>query len=282
MKIETNKGILTTGQFAKLCETTKETIMHYRRIGILMPISISETGYCYYSPFQFYDYMCIKTLQSTGSPLNEIKEYQQLDYHTYLDLLKEKQLSYKKYFEEEFPIIKKTYKALKNELSILSTLKDKGIGTPFLEEQAEEYMYESLCEWDSATYGWITALKKHIKLREQNKLSDDMIIFSAFNYEDFFNANNRNFYYCSRLKKKPEDDIPYRKKPEGTYLSIYSNWPWEMLKMVFDTLIDHTNQHLLCITGDFYVAQTMGKISSTKFSNAFAKISVLVQKKHGI
>lgn len=41
MKTET---FLKTGEFARLCHTTKETLFHYDREGILRPRYVSENG----------------------------------------------------------------------------------------------------------------------------------------------------------------------------------------------------------------------------------------------
>ena len=43
------QSVFTTGEFAKLCNTTKETLFHYDKIGILKPKFIKRNGYRYYS-----------------------------------------------------------------------------------------------------------------------------------------------------------------------------------------------------------------------------------------
>ena len=37
--------LLKSGQFAKLCRTTKETLRHYERVGVLRPALQEENGY---------------------------------------------------------------------------------------------------------------------------------------------------------------------------------------------------------------------------------------------
>ena len=41
-------AFFTTGQFAKLCSTTKETLFHYDSLGLLKPARVGENGYRYY------------------------------------------------------------------------------------------------------------------------------------------------------------------------------------------------------------------------------------------
>lgn len=64
---------LTTGQFAKLCGTSKDTLIFYDRQGLLKPRYVSENGYRRYGAEQFYDFDLISMLKEAGSSLAEIK-----------------------------------------------------------------------------------------------------------------------------------------------------------------------------------------------------------------
>ena len=70
-----HEKIFTTGAFAKLCKTTKETLFHYDRMGLLKPRYVSQNGYRHYGIEQFFDFDLITTLKETGSSLQEIREY---------------------------------------------------------------------------------------------------------------------------------------------------------------------------------------------------------------
>ena len=66
---------LRSGQFAALCRTTKETLRHYRAIGLIEPAFVSDSGYAYYSPLQLGDFMLVAALQRAGSSLADIHRY---------------------------------------------------------------------------------------------------------------------------------------------------------------------------------------------------------------
>lgn len=68
---------LRSGQFAALCHTTKETLRHYRDIGLIEPVFVSDNGYAYYSPLQLGDFMLVSALQRAGSSLAAIGSYLQ-------------------------------------------------------------------------------------------------------------------------------------------------------------------------------------------------------------
>lgn len=73
--MEQNEMYLTTGEFAKLCHTTKHTLFHYCDIGLFNPAYTDENGYRYYHPLQYDLFMTITQMQTTGMSLSEIKSY---------------------------------------------------------------------------------------------------------------------------------------------------------------------------------------------------------------
>nr|WP_325213352.1 MerR family transcriptional regulator [uncultured Oscillibacter sp.] len=68
-----NTGWLTSGGFAALCGATKETLRHYKDIGLLVPAHQGENGYFYYDMEQFYDFYAISIFRQTGTPLDEVR-----------------------------------------------------------------------------------------------------------------------------------------------------------------------------------------------------------------
>lgn len=82
---------LTTGAFAKLCRTTKETLFHYDRENLLKPKVVSENGYRRYGMEQIFDFDMISMLKDTGSSLKEIGHYiRHADSAEFLALLEKK------------------------------------------------------------------------------------------------------------------------------------------------------------------------------------------------
>lgn len=88
---------LTTGAFARLCNTTKETLFHYDRLHLLKPKHVSGNGYRRYGLEQYFDFDLISTLKETGSSLQEIREcMQSKQSQDFLTLLEAKRLIAKK------------------------------------------------------------------------------------------------------------------------------------------------------------------------------------------
>ena len=59
--------------FARFSRTTRDTLLHYDRIGLLSPVSRGENKYRYYSIGQLASVNVIHTLQALGMTLEEIK-----------------------------------------------------------------------------------------------------------------------------------------------------------------------------------------------------------------
>ena len=62
----------TSGQFARFCHTTKETLFHYDRLGLLRPRHTGANGYRYYDARQFLRFDMINLFRETGTPLRDI------------------------------------------------------------------------------------------------------------------------------------------------------------------------------------------------------------------
>lgn len=82
----------STGEFAALCGTTKATLFHYDKMGILSPQRDPQNNYRYYTDKQVSDFDAIASLTEIGTPLSEIRELREnWDMDKYLDLLRRKE-----------------------------------------------------------------------------------------------------------------------------------------------------------------------------------------------
>lgn len=66
---------IQTAEFAKMCGTSKRTLIHYEEIGLFSPQRRESNGYRYYSEQQYEVFQVIDTLKSLGMPLRDIKAY---------------------------------------------------------------------------------------------------------------------------------------------------------------------------------------------------------------
>lgn len=126
--------LLTTGAFARLCKTTKETLFHYDRENVLRPRYTASNGYRYYALDQLWDFEIIATLKDIGSSLQEIRYYlQDTEPARLLPFLKEKDRA----LDEEIARLRLRKLFLGDILKSLSELSSSRLDTVSLVRQKE-------------------------------------------------------------------------------------------------------------------------------------------------
>lgn len=65
--------LMKNGEFAAFCRTTKDTLIHYDREGLVKPARVSEAGYRLYRPEQFFLMSMVTLLQQSDMPLSAIR-----------------------------------------------------------------------------------------------------------------------------------------------------------------------------------------------------------------
>lgn len=87
---QSEKTLLSTGSFAKLCCVSKDTLFYYDKIGILKPVAVEKNGYRRYAPEQIIVIQLIQFMERFGWSLEDIKVYLQSRSHQqYLQALRE-------------------------------------------------------------------------------------------------------------------------------------------------------------------------------------------------
>lgn len=82
------KDLYTTGEFAKLCGVSKDTLFFYDQQGVLKPAITRQNGYRYYHATQLFLFNLITDLNESGVSLKEIKNcFDYRDLPEYLDVL---------------------------------------------------------------------------------------------------------------------------------------------------------------------------------------------------
>lgn len=64
---------ITTGEFARLCNTTRDTLRYYDKMGVLIPKKNNINGYKYYSSKQVTSFFFINLFSTFGCPIKELR-----------------------------------------------------------------------------------------------------------------------------------------------------------------------------------------------------------------
>lgn len=199
----------TRGQFAKYCKTTKETLRHYDKIGLLKPEKTGENGYHYYSARQLIKFTLISSLKTTGCSLDEINKY----------ISKPETVNFKKLLIsqlEELLIekrnIERRERIIRNSIKRFDVL-DSGceINKFYIKEEEEEYFLVTKVEDSLSEIDWNKVTNEHFDYCSKNNIDMEYQLSYVLLWDEnsdeevWYVANKVPFNIdCERLKVKPK------------------------------------------------------------------------------
>ncbi len=273
--MERQKGWLTSGAFAALCSTTKETLRHYKDIGLLSPAHQGGNGYFYYDVEQFYDFYAISIFRQTGTPLEEVRRcLQGQDTAQTLALLREQRGR----LEAERQKLEHMDFVLSSALHNLEfgSASDMVPQTAWFEaehllalpaEELEGLMTPAASENEML----IAVLERCQRLCGQYGIQTDFQLGAIHRPEEQGGPGDISHLY-TRIREKA--DFPYyMEKPAGRYLYLCCRGRWDISEG-YATLKSHILEHGLNITGNFYACDLAGFILNSVEKNAVSMISV--------
>ena len=273
--MERKKGWLTSGAFAALCGTTKETLRHYKDVGLLLPAHQGDNGYFYYDVEQFYDFYAISIFRQTGTPLEEIRRcLQGQDTAKTLELLREQRIR----LEAE------RQKLEHMDFVLSSALRNLEFGpVPDMVPQigwfdAEHLLALPVEELEglipstaSEDEMLIAVLERCQALCGQYRIQTDFQLGAIHQPGERGGAGAISHLY-TRIKEKA--DFPYyMEKPAGNYLYLCCRGRWDISEG-YAALKCYIQEQSLEIVGNFYACDLAGFILNSVEKNAASMISI--------
>ena len=274
------KGWLTSGAFAALCGTTKETLRHYKDVGLLLPAHQGDNGYFYYDVEQFYDFYAISIFRQTGTSLDEIRRcLRGQDTAKTLELLREQRTRLdaerKKLEHMDFVLssalhnlefgpgpdmVPQTGRFEREHLLALPVEELEGLMTPVASED------EML----------ITVLERCRALCGQYRIQTDFQLGAIHQPGEQGGPEEISHLY-TRIREKA--DFPYyMEKPAGNYLYVCCRGRWD-ISAAYTTLDAYIRERGLRTAGPFYACDLAGFILNSVEKNAASMISVRLSDK---
>lgn len=265
----------TTGQFAKLCHTTKDTLFHYDQLGILKPMIVKDNGYRYYGSFQYYEYDLIKVLQEAQTSLKEIKEFMEnRNEDIFIDILQSKYLL----LQEEKKKMESMQKRIKNAIEVTKygiNIKDQDISIQHLEEK---HIIASPVYGNPLTENTIMDfMSEHLNYCQKKHFNEDIPLGGIIPIENIINKQYYESYYFCYLDKKINDQR-YQLKPKGLYAIIYHHGYYDTLKDTFIKLEGYIEDQGYKICGNAYEYEILNYFTRQDIKNYLIEISVQVEK----
>lgn len=276
--MEHRKSWLTSGAFASFCGTTKETLRHYKDMGLLSPAHQGDNRYFYYDINQFYDFYAIAIFRQTGTPLEEIRRC--LREQSAAKTLSQFRVQQKRLEEERRNLEQMDFVLsgiIRNlELSASPDLVPRT--TWFEREHLLALPARELEALTSPETGedemLIAVLERCRALCRQYALRTDYQL-GAIHLPGAPVDQTTISHLYTRIQEAA--DFPYyQEKPAGSYLYLCCRGRWDISEG-YTRLSRHISEHGLQTVGGFYACDLAGFILNGVEENAVSMISVRLE-----
>lgn len=272
---EERSALFTTGQFAKLCGTTKDTLFHYDALGLLKPVKTGENGYRYYAAAQFFDFDLILALQEAGSPLKEIKGYlEHREPHSFAQLLRENE----KKLAGEVKRLEKMRRILKNAVTAAEAALSGVYEAPWLEECPEEWYVATPVQGDVLQMrDLVRSMQDHFAYCDARGLGEELAVGSIVTKESLLRGDYRESFYSTRLPRRCRTSRLYQ-KPAGLYACILHKGDYSGLLDTYPLLLRWLSAQGLRVCGDSFETDLLSYLASGDEQDFVLKLAVQVEK----
>lgn len=275
-----NKTIyLSSGKFADLCGTTKETLRHYHNKGLLNPVKQEENGYFYYSVNQCLTFELIQLLTQTGNSLEEVKKY--IDNCSVDNFLILMEKSYNNLVERKNEI-EKMMRMIKNSTNSILENKNSSKEISIKKYEEEHYWFfdiEPILYEDFNSF--LPAVYNFKKFNKENNFSPEHFCTYFISAPNFLTKNyliNAMAIKTLLLKNIKNLEKYIHTKSKGYYVDVFHKGKPETIKNSLDKLNDFLALHNLKIYSRIYLTEVIYNQVTQNEDDYVMKISVQIEE----
>ena len=263
--IPETKDLLSCGEFAKLCNTSKQTIIYYDKLGIIKPYYVDRyTGYRYYSTQSLELFVAIKGLKYSGLSLSEIASF----------LKNQSKIGFKQLIAQQQELIDNHIKYL---LDIKQLFSQKIKDLEYSQQKLLDVYIEDIDERDiiltKYTGNGIASLSNHI-----SKLNKSTKIISYSTICSLENIKNKSYdsigYYSDLPNSSPEKSN--EKIHAGSYLCILYKGSTENIGLAYELLIKYAEQNSISLCDLAYEQLLLDSFSVANENEYIYKIFIRI------
>ena len=267
------KKLLTSGQFAELCGTTKETIRHYENIGILKPKKIGENRYKYYSILQIHEFNLISMMKNTGCSLDTIRDFINRSNEIEFREVLTNQLNQILIEKEKIIDMENTLRDSIKRFNLIDKITK--LNSYYIEECDEEYFIVTEISSTATDFKWIKTINEHMKFCEKYNLKVGDKFSYIIPFESAINKEiDATWYIGTSISEKIECERLYV-KPKGRYIKYIHKGEYSSEKIYKDAK-EYAEEHELTIHGDVCESEIFPYIVSDK-NNYMTEIYIPVK-----
>lgn len=264
---------ISTGAFAKLCGTTKHTLIHYDQMGVLSPAVVGDNGYRYYAPAQIEVFHVIESLRELDMSLADIR--------TYLD---------RRSPAEFAALLDRQEKLLGEKIARLRQMREVVRGKAELTRRAMASSGEELTVgWEPErwlvctpalpmTSDWNVAipLAEHVRFCQAHGVVSPHAVGSMASQRAARLGDPAGYtHYYTQVDKKPRGVEVYV-RPAGRYLTLCHTFGCDTLPGAYQRITQYADERGLKLEGPFFEDVLLDEMSVRGYENYVLKISVQV------
>ncbi len=241
--------LFSIGQFARLHEINKKTLMWYDEINLLKPAVIKENGYRYYTYQQSFVLEIILMLRELDVPISSIQSFLSGRSAASLKNLFAEGISKIDETTARLTFLRKTMEIMQQKMEMLLTLDLTAISV--IEKRQKSYfavvdIHDEL-PFEAEIEGVVKEAKKH-----QLHRLHDASYGAMLPVEKLYQDKNDEYEYLYIQIPKPVDKGRIHIQPKGRYLQAFCKGSWDKLPDRYREIIAYAKSHNLTLTGFAY------------------------------
>lgn len=269
---EKNQDLLTIGEMARLCRTTKDTLYFYERKGYLKPCFIDTNGYRYYDSKNFYSMDMFLSLREAGSSVEEIGEYLRVpDPENYVAHMQQKKHDIR---EKIADLVN-----LEGRISESITLTQEGLyrkpGEIFVEQMPKQYLVYKYCANQNEPKIFLECFMSTLEAVKSHHVPYDFHLSAFISRERFASGDyDPDYFYAASPIEISGDDVLIR--PESKFVSLVHSGSYDDLVQHYPRMLQYIKERGFRITGNTYEQTLIGWLNSTDVSQYRTKLSIQI------
>ncbi len=266
------KNYFTTGEFAKICNVSKQTLFFYDNQGIFSPEFTGENGYRYYSYTQIEAFTVIVMLRDLGVHISEIKAHMNHPSpHALIELMESKKTE----IDNKIKALQWSKRYIDNRIKITNEGINAVPGIISIQEFPERCMITSDYLGEDDTVAVTQAIGDHLdrcsELGLYNACPIGSIIPSASVTADGYKYSK--FYTVVEGSASLKEIVI---ASGGPHLVLYDEHGYENIGQNCLKLIDYAKENDLKLGESFFEDVLLDDLSTEGYFNYLVKLSIKI------
>jgi len=266
-------GLFSISDFAKYSRTTRDTLLHYDRIGLLSPVARGENNYRYYHNTQLAIVNVIRTCQKLGMTLDEIKGLKDRRTPELLDEVFTHQIEKIDRKIEDWICARKLLLTLQKSLHSVSDVDENAITIQYL--PSENIVLGDENDYSEGRTFFDTLLSFYEVIGEKYPTVDlNYLVWSTFSAErirqgDWVGADRYYFYHPEGLEARPA----------ALYAIGYMRGGYSDADTLYKRLREYIDTNNFEICGPAFEEYPLNEVFVTESDNYLLRILITVKER---